>query len=80
MVSASTEQCGKWTDDLTKTSDNKHYEDFGCSYQNNFAAQIANPADLIGPRNMTEIDAAQRDNVIKDYQTALPVSTSEVDY
>lgn len=80
MVSASTEQCGKWTDDLTKTSENKHYEDFGCSYQNNFAAQLANPADLIGPRNMSQIDAAQRDNVIKTYQDANPIRTSEVSY
>lgn len=80
MVSASTEQCGKWTDDLTKTTENKHYEDFGCSYQNNFAAQLANPADLIGPRNMSQIDAAQRDNVIKDYQDSSPSTSSEVDY
>lgn len=80
MVSASTEQCGKWTDDLTKTNDNKHYEDFGCSYQNNFAAQLANPADLIGPRNMSQIDAAQRGNVIETYQGATPRTTVEVSY
>lgn len=80
MVSASTEQCGKWTDDLAITTDNKHYEDFGCSYQNNFAVQLANPADLIGPRNMSQIDAAQRDNVIKNYQDANASTSSEVDY
>ena len=27
---------------------------FGCSYQNNLAAQIANPADLLGPRKQTD--------------------------
>ena len=80
MVTASTEQCGKWTDDLTKTAENKHYQDYGCSYQNNFAAQLANPADLIGPRGMSEIDAAQRQLVISDYQQSSPDLSSEVSY
>ena len=51
-----------------ETSENKHYANFGCSYQNNVAAQIANPADLLGPRKQTPIDAANRSAVIDDYQ------------
>ena len=51
------------------TSENKHYANFGCSYQNNLAAQIANPADLLGPRKQTPIDAENRGVVIDDYQT-----------
>lgn len=79
-LAASTTQCGKWTDDLTNDTENKHYANFGCSYQNNMAAMIANPADLLGPRATTQIDPAKRGNVIKKYQeTPLP-GASEVDY
>jgi pilus assembly protein CpaD len=65
---AQTNKCGRWPDDLTNDTENKHYADFGCSYQNNLAAQIANPADLLGPRKQTEIDATNRDRVIEKYQ------------
>ena len=47
---AQTDKCGRWPEDLLHDAENKHYADFGCSYQNNLAAQIANPADLLGPR------------------------------
>jgi pilus assembly protein CpaD len=79
-ISASTDQCGKWPEDISETSENKNYHDFGCSYQNNLAAQLANPADLLGPRNSGEIDATKRLKVIKDYQTVATPKTSEVTY
>jgi len=67
-IRAQTDKCGRWPDDLLETSENKHYANFGCSYQNNLAAQIANPADLIGPRKQTDIDAENRDKVIDVYR------------
>jgi pilus assembly protein CpaD len=67
-VRAQTDKCGRWPDDLTETSENKHYADFGCSYQNNLAAQVANPNDLIGPRKQSEIDAENRGAVIDKYR------------
>ncbi len=67
-VKAHTDRCGRWPEDLTDTSENKHYADFGCSYQNNLAAQIANPADLLGPRKQTTIDAENRGKVIDLYR------------
>jgi pilus assembly protein CpaD len=63
-VKASTNQCGRWPSDIGKTPENKHYEDFGCSSQNNLAAQIANPSDLIGPRKLGDVDAGRRGAVI----------------
>ena len=57
-------------DDLLKTADNKHYANYGCSMQNNVAAQLANPEDLLGPRKQTPIDAANRTAAIDNYQTA----------
>lgn len=67
-MAAQTNKCGRWPADLADTTDNKHYANFGCSYQNNLAAQIANPADLLGPRKQTEIDAENRTRVIDVYQ------------
>ncbi|MGN6764412.1 MAG: CpaD family pilus assembly protein [Rhizobiaceae bacterium] len=83
-VVASAGPCGRWPEDLMKNSENKHYADFGCSYQRNLAAQVANPNDLIGPRKMGDIDATNRNNVINVYRSrgVSPEfqSSSEVDY
>jgi pilus assembly protein CpaD len=65
---AQTNRCGRWPEDLMNNAENKHYANFGCSYQNNLAAQIANPADLLGPRKQTEIDAENRSRVIDVYR------------
>ncbi len=66
---AMTSACGEWPSDLSDdTFANKNWYNFGCASQNNLAAQIANPTDLIAPRGMTPIDAAQRAKVISDYR------------
>ena len=66
---AQTDKCGRWPEDILQNSaENKHYANFGCSYQNNLAAQIANPADLLGPRKQSPIDAERRSNVIDEYR------------
>ncbi len=67
-MTASTNDCGRWPDDILENSENKHYANFGCSYQNNLAAQIANPADLLGPRKPSEIDAERRVIAIGEYR------------
>ncbi|MGI6854078.1 CpaD family pilus assembly protein [Mesorhizobium sp. 1B3] len=81
---AQTGKCGRWPDDLLKTSENKHYANFGCSYQNNLAAQLANPADLLGPRKPTEIDPENRADAIDQYKARAIArdfeTTSEVTY
>lgn len=79
---AQTDKCGRWPDDLLKNADNKHYANFGCSYQNNLAAQVANPADLLGPRKETTIDAENRSAVIDTYRRgpAETVFSPNIDY
>ena len=76
---AQTNKCGRWPDDLLDNAENKHYADFGCSYQNNLAAQIADPADLIGPRKLSEVDAEKRGVVIDEYRKPPTRPASEVD-
>lgn len=69
-ITASTGECGRWPEDLlANTTENTHYANYGCASQNNLAAQIANPADLIAPRGMTPIDAERRSAVIEKYRT-----------
>lgn len=69
-TAAHTTPCGTWPEDLvTDTSENRNYDNFGCATQNNLAAQIANPSDLIAPRGMTPIDAERRTQVYRDYVT-----------
>jgi pilus assembly protein CpaD len=81
---AHTDRCGRWPEDMLQTTENKHYANFGCSYQNNLAAQMANPADLLGPRRQTTIDAENRGKVIDVYrERAISdefLSNSEVTY
>jgi pilus assembly protein CpaD len=67
-------QCGQWDEDIIDTSENKNYANFGCATQNNLAQMIANPADLLGPRAMSEIDSTKRTAVINDWRE----STTEV--
>ena len=68
-ITASAGPCGKWPEDIAPDPENKNYQNFGCAYQNNLAAMIANPMDLLGPRKTGPIDAADRDKVINDYRT-----------
>ncbi|MEP1206886.1 MAG: CpaD family pilus assembly protein [Rhizobiaceae bacterium] len=69
-LAASVEECGKWPEDLAGVNgQNQNYHNFGCASQNNLAAQIANPADLMGPRAMTPIDAERRNEAIEAYRT-----------
>ncbi len=81
---AQTDRCGSWPEDVLNTAENKHYANFGCSYQNNLAAQLANPADLLGPRKQTAIDAENRGVVIDVYRkraiTGEFIDASEVTY
>ncbi|QKV19469.1 CpaD family pilus assembly protein [Oricola thermophila] len=79
-VSASAGPCGNWPDDLADTKYNRNYYDYGCSSQANLAAIIANPVDLMGPRQSSSIDATQRAAVIEDYQSGPRGAASEVRY
>jgi pilus assembly protein CpaD len=60
--------CGRWPTNLARQKDNLNYDNFACSQQRNLAAQVANPADLIGPRSMTQSDTERRVVVIGKYE------------
>jgi pilus assembly protein CpaD len=55
---AVTEECGSW-DNLAATHANEPYDNFGCAHQNNIAAMVANPQDLVVPQPSTPADSGQ---------------------
>lgn len=79
-MTASAGPCGKWPEDILPDSENKNYQNFGCAYQNNLAAMVANPMDLLGPRQTGPIDAADRDKVIGDYRTRTTPWSPNINY
>lgn len=76
-TAAVTNACGQWPEDLAdKPFDNQNYYNFGCATQNNLAAQVANPTDLIAPRAMTPADADQRAKVIGNYRSGTSATST----
>lgn len=67
-VTAHTAPCGPWQDRMADTSQNRNYASFGCASQQNLAAMVASPLDLIYPRGMTPADAQRRAAVLEHYR------------
>ncbi|MCC2112876.1 MAG: CpaD family pilus assembly protein [Hyphomicrobiales bacterium] len=68
-------QCGFWPEDMSGDHENRHYWNFGCATQRNFAAQIDNPRDLITPRGETPRDGARRGTVFEKYRKGEDTAT-----
>lgn len=60
-------ECGLWPDNLASDRANLPYANFGCATQRNLAVQVANPADLLGPRTVAPASAERRDTVYDKY-------------
>jgi pilus assembly protein CpaD len=67
-IGAHTAPCGPWPDQATVTNQNRHYFNFGCASQQNLAAVVQNPLDLLYPRGMTPADAERRAVVLDKYR------------
>jgi pilus assembly protein CpaD len=65
---ARTGACGDWSEDLAFTGYNTTPRNYGCAVQQNVAAQIADPRDLLGPRDMDPSDGARRATAITNYE------------
>lgn len=67
-VKAVTPSCGVWPEKSPDRFDNGEYHDFGCATRQNLAAMVANPADLVRPRQMAPADGNRRADVISKYR------------
>ena len=56
-------KCGRWTDNLGNSDRNTNYGNFGCTQQNNLAAMIANPRDLVSPGHLDPRSSGRRDTI-----------------
>jgi pilus assembly protein CpaD len=75
------DRCGQWPRDLAigsgvKEWDNKPYWNFGCAYQSAFAAQVADPRDLVAPQGETPTDTAMRTRAIESLRNGQDPTTN----
>jgi len=75
-LKAKAPDCGIWPEDIGRTTTDRSYYNFGCAQQQNLAAMIENPADLVRPRDMTAADGAQRARIIDQYRAGQDSSSS----
>ena len=73
---ASPSACGDWKGEVSNRFFNRPSNNFGCASQNNLAAMIADPRDLISPQETTPADARRRDTVIDNYQQGNATSSA----
>jgi len=74
---AHVKRCGDWPKDLSDVSDNEPYDNFGCAQQNNVAAMVANPQDLVRPRTQTPPDAMRRIKSLDNYRAGEQIGSAE---
>lgn len=78
-IEAQAGPCGEWPEDIGVAPmpslermpaqfDNRPYWNFGCSTQQNLAASVANPEDLVQPRAVTPAYAPRRQTVVEKYR------------
>lgn len=72
---ATASPCGNWSMNYAHNPNNTNSPNLGCATQNNMAAMIADPADLIAPRDMTPADASRRSTVLEKYRAGENTAT-----
>src|SRR5262249_34227011 len=65
---AHTTPSGNWPVNAADTEDNLPMPNWGCSVQQNLAAQIADPRDLVQPRGTDASDSTRRMQVLNKYE------------
>ena len=71
--------CGDWSESYSQRFNGNTTPNFGCATQNNLAAMISEPADLVGPRDMTPADANQRGRMLERYRQGRDTNTQRTD-
>jgi pilus assembly protein CpaD len=81
LIAAQAGPCGIWPEDIGPSLNRDYFENqpnwnFGCSTQRNLAAMVADPADLVQPREETPTYAQRRTVVMDKYRLGQPTATS----
>jgi pilus assembly protein CpaD len=72
--------CGNWSMDYDYDPSNGLPPNYGCASQNNLAAMVADPADLVQPRAMTPSDGDRRQTVLDKYRKGEITATQRDDH
>ncbi|HEX7775697.1 MAG TPA: CpaD family pilus assembly protein [Parvibaculum sp.] len=72
--------CGDWSMDYDYDPNNVLPPNHGCASQNNLAALVADPADLVQPRAMTPSDGDRRQMVLDKYRKGEITATQRDDH
>jgi len=67
--------CGEFDQSYTQRFNGNPTPNWGCATQNNLAAMISEPADLVTPREMTPADANQRGQMLERYRAGRDTNT-----
>ena len=78
-VRAAVPRCGASWASLTRTGTNESSANFGCAVNANLAAQIADPRDIVRPRDMTPADSGRRSVVFDNYRKGLATAAPQED-
>ncbi|HEX4198643.1 MAG TPA: CpaD family pilus assembly protein [Caulobacteraceae bacterium] len=70
-------ECGREWKSFTASHDNNPNSNFGCATTANIAAMIADPADLLAPRQASPADAGRRETVMTKYRQGATTSTAK---
>ena len=74
---ATTASCGDWSSNEGDTAANRVSANFGCSVQQNIAAQVADPRDLIAPQPLGPGDASRRAVDYDNYKNGKPTGATQ---
>ena len=73
--SAEASPCGDFSESYSFRFNGNASPNWGCATQNNLAAMVSEPADLVQPRDMTPVDANQRGQMLGRYQSGNETNT-----
>jgi pilus assembly protein CpaD len=74
---ASTPPCGDWSEDLGFTLHNRASPNLGCATQQNLAAMVADPRDLVAPKPMGPADAGRALTILERYRNGEPTQAEQ---
>ena len=72
---AETKPCGDWSLDVAFTLDNRPMPNLGCATQQNIAAMVADPRDIVTPKPMAPADTQRALSVLDKYRKGEATAT-----